>query len=361
MRKNVTHYMSILLKKIVFGACIACAMLGVSSCRKMIIKDEPMPTASNPLPNPGPNWVKMNAPNDTITVLEEFNNVIYAASNSNTLYTSVDHGASWATVKVGAGDVNITAIRVFNGKIYLGTGNNGIFSSSDGRNWTNYVNGFQDYNYLGQLVGYPISSFAVSNNTLYVSTRGNGVRALNQSTGNWDAFNNGLPQIITSFEVFKMLSSNNTLVAAAGVNATFYYYNFNSGQWIESALPHIQTYIDKMIIDNGTLYGHTSEGKIIRSVNNGLSWDYDTNDLHNAQALNYKELYCGTTKDYVLSVSFGSAENGTTVQQRDKNAALGSTWANGQEFLEGIHAHAMLEDGGKLFLGTDHGLYVKSI
>jgi len=336
-------------------------MLGLSACHKMAIKDEPAPVTSNPLPKPGSNWVKLNAPNDTITVLEEFNNVIYAASNSNTLYISVDHGASWSSVKVGIADVNITAIRVFNGKIYLGTGNNGIFSSNDGRNWINYVSGFQDYNIYGYLVGYPISSFAISNNTLYVSTRGNGVRALNPATGNWDAFNSGLPQIITSFEVFKMLSANNTLVAAAGVNATFYYYNVSSGQWLESALPHIQTYIDKMIVDNGTLYGHTSEGKMIRSTNNGLSWDYDTADLHNAQALNYKELYCGTTKDYILSVSFGSAENGTTIQQRDKNAALGSTWANGQEFLEGIHAHAILQSGSVLFLGTNEGLYVRSI
>jgi len=352
--------MSVFLRKIVLAVCIVCAMLGISSCHKLVIKDDAVPITTNPLPNPGPNWIKLSSPGDTIVVLEEFNNVIYAASAHNTLYTSTDHGVSWTSVKVGADDVNITAIRVFNGKIYLGTGNNGIFSSSDGHTWNNYVNGFQDYNIYGYLVGYPISSFAVANNTLYVSTRGNGVRTLNPANGNWDAFNNGLPQIITSFEVFKMLSSNNTLVAAAGINATFYYYHNSSGQWVESALPHIQTYINKMIVDNGVLYAFTSENKIIRSNNNGLSWDYDATGLHNAQSLNHKELYSGTTKNYALTVMF-NGENGTYIQQRDKNAAIGASWANGQEFLSGIHANAILQSGNVLFLGTNEGLYVKSI
>ncbi|OCX54479.1 hypothetical protein BEL04_09580 [Mucilaginibacter sp. PPCGB 2223] len=355
--------MLVFIKKIISGVCLVAVALCLASCHKTGTKDTPAPVAGQ-LPDPGPNWTRLTVLNDTITVLEEFNHTLYAASNSNTLYTSVNGGATWASVKVGAPDVSISAIRVFNGQIYLGTNNNGIFSSNDGgRTWSNYVSGFRDYNTYGFLVGYPVTSFAVKDNLLYAATEGNGVYALNQATGNWSAFNNNLPQNFTSYNVFKLLSSNNTLVAAGGVNGTFYYYDFANSRWTETLLPHWGSYIQKMIIDNGVLYAVTSEGKIIRSSNNGLSWDYDTADLYTVQALNYKDLYSGTTKNYTFTVvfSFIDSENGTTIQQRDKNIAIGSSWANGQQFLEGVHAHAILESGGILFLGTDQGLYAKHI
>ncbi len=351
------------ITKNILSVLIVCAMAALTSCNKTPISATQVATPSNQ-PPVVLNWVRLNALNDTITVLEEFNHVIYAASNNNKLYTSANEGTTWTTLRVGTPDVAISAIRVFNNQIYIGTQNNGIFSSNDGgTTWSNYVNGFQDYNIYGQLVGYPVSSFAVKDNVLYAGTRGNGVHTLNQAAGQWSAFNNNLPQIITSYEVFKLLSSNNTLVAAAGVNATFYYYNFNTGQWVYTALPHIQTYINKMIVDNGTLYAVTSERKIIRSSNNGINWDYDSVDLHDAAlTYNYKELYSGTAKNYVFTVGFGgSGENGTTIQQRDKNAPIGTSWSSGQQFLGEIHANALLELNGKLFLGTNEGLYVKSI
>ncbi|WP_448697344.1 WD40/YVTN/BNR-like repeat-containing protein [Mucilaginibacter sp. AW1-3] len=357
---NLSKTSSVSITRIVASVLMIFMMAGLTACKKTALTANTAAAAPNPLPVVS-GWTRLNVPNDTVTLLEQFNNVIYAASNSNKLYTSTDEGATWSTIAVGSPDVTISAIQVFNNQVYVGTHNNGIFSSNDGcKTWVNYVNGFQDYNIYGYLVGYDISSFAVRNNTLYVSTSGNGVRVLNQQAGAWSAFNNNLPQSYTSYEVFKIANTNTTLVAAAGVNGTFYYYDPTVGQWVETLLPHWGTYIDKMIVDNGVLYATTTERKIIRSDNNGVTWNYDTTDLQAVQVLNYKELYNGTTKHYVLTVSFGGNQNGTVIQQRDKNVATGTSWAASQQFLEGIHAHAILESGGKLFLGTNEGLYYKN-
>ncbi len=360
---NPMYNISASIKKIVFVACVVCVAQGLTSCYKTSIQVVPVPGVATPPPVHISNWTRLNSLGDTITVLAGFNHVIYAASNHNTLYTSSNGGETWTSVRIGTPDITITAIQVFNDQIYVGTDNNGIFSSADaGRTWSNYVDGFQAYNIYGYLVGYPVSSFAVKDNILYVSTMGNGVYVLNQATNRWSAFNNNLPQIITSYNVFKILNTNTTLVAAGGINGTFYYYDFANNQWMETLLPHWGTYVNKMIIDNEVLYAITTEQKMIRSDNNGVNWDYDTADLHVSSILNYRELCAGTTKDYVLTVQFSNtAESGTYIQQRDKNVAIGTSWATGQQFLNGIHAHAILESDGRLFLGANEGLYVKNI
>ncbi len=349
--------------KLLLLLCISATCFALASCKKNGTGVIPTPNRSvSPLPpDSALTWIKLNAPNDTITVLEEFNNIIYTASNSNTLYTSADEGATWATFKVGTPDVSISAISVFNGRIYLGTSNNGIFwSTNGGKTWVNYLAGFQDVNPFGNLVGYPVTSFAVHNNVLYASTQGNGVYMLNQASDNWSAFNNNLPQIITSYDVFKILNTNNTLVAAGGVNGTFYYYDFTAGQWVGTLIPKRGSFINEMIIDNGSIYGATTERKIIRSNDNGITWNYDALDLQQVgNALSqHPTLYTGSSKDYVLTIPQGAA--GTWIQQRDRNSAIGTSWANNQQFLGGIHANAILESNQRLFLGTDEGLYLEN-
>ncbi|OCX52024.1 hypothetical protein BEL04_10980 [Mucilaginibacter sp. PPCGB 2223] len=341
-------------------------VVGLSSCKKTYLADGPLPVTSSPnVPPPDSisGWARLKALNDTITLLEEFNHTIYAASNNNTLYTSADEGVSWATLKVGnISDLSITAIKVFNNKLYVGTDDNGIFSSSDGgKTWANFTSSLLTYNPAGYLVGFAITSFAERNNKLYASTQGNGVYLLNEAANTWSAFNNNLPWIITSYDVFTMINTGNTLVIAAGVNGTFYHYDFDANLWAETLLPKWLTYINAMTLDNGSLYGITTEKKIIRSSDDGITWTYDTADLQATQISSIlpQKIYTGTTKNYVLTISTNG--KGTWIQQRDRNAAIGTSWATGQELLQGLRINAIIESNHTLFLGTNSGIFIKSI
>ena len=334
------------VKKLAICLVTICALYGLSSCHKKY---------DNPAPKPTPpvatgQWTKLSALNKGVNVLELVNNTIYAGIGNN-LYISNDEGSTWTSSEIGKpGLADVTAIKVFNNTIYAGTNATGVFSSTDGgRNWTSN----------GPLLNTGVTSFAERNGKLFLGTDGDGVFALNQAANKWEAFNNNLPRIITSFLVFKILNTGNTLVAAAGVNSTFYHYDFDHSMWVESGLPKWGSYLVDVIYDNGAVIGIGTERKIIRSENNGIDWTYDTKDLQETLpgAINNEKIYAGSLKYYVLINTI----QGGWVQQRDKTAAVGSSWANGQEFLSKIHLAGIVELNNKLFLASDSGLYIKKL
>lgn len=336
------------IKKLSIWLVAIYTVYGLSSCHKNK-NDNPAPKPTPPVATD--KWTKLTAPNGEINVLEMTNNTIYA-SVGNTLYISKNEGAIWTSSKVGTPEQGIiTAIKVFNNTIYTGTNASGVFSSNDdGKTWVSNN---------GTAFDIGVTSFAERNNNLYVATDGDGVYAMNQASNKWEPFNNNLPQIITSYNVFKIVNTDNTLVAAAGVNSTFYHYDFTNNQWVYSALPKLGSYLVDVIYDNGAIIGIGTERKIIRSENNGVDWTYDTKDLQETLpgAINNEKIYAGSLKYYVL---INTIEGGW-VQQRDKTAAVGSSWANGQEFLSKIHLAGIVELDNKLFLATDSGLYIKKL
>lgn len=334
-----------------------CVGSSLTSCRKNVVPD-PAP------PDTGPTWTQLKAPKDTITVLATFNHTIYAASDGNTLYRSTDNGAIWSSSPVGTDDVAITAMGSFHNRLFIGTDNNGIFSSTDGGiTWTANGNLGTYTDNRGEMDSYPVSNFAIRSGKLYASSGGNGVYVLDETTNSWMPFNNNLPEIITSYDVFRMINIDTTLVIAAGVNGTFYYYDFKAGGWVETYLPKWGSYIKDMILDSGSLYAITTEQKIIRSDNHGINWYYDNEGFQSPWppfSDSYQQLYTGTTKDYAISNVFKPGR-GAWIQQRNRNAAIGSSWANDREFLKDLRVNAIVESDGNLFLGTNTGIYSKRI
>ncbi|MDO3643602.1 sialidase family protein [Mucilaginibacter sp. L3T2-6] len=331
--------------------CLLAAFVfyGLSSCHKNK-NENPQPRVSVPVPTD--KWTHLNTANWNVSAVEVVNNTIYAGSG-NTLYISKDEGATWKSVKVAApGAADITAIKVFNNCIYIGSaGGNGIFSSNDGGvNWENSN---------ASLFENSVSSFAELNNKLYAASDGDGVFVLNQSSNKWESFSYNLPRPFTSYHVFKITRIDNTLVAAAGVNSTFYRYSFDARQWIESSLPKHGTYILDMVVDNGAIIGIGTEGKILRSENLGMDWIYDALDLLSSisMVISNEKLYTGSLNYYVLI----NTVNGGWTQQRDKAAPVGSSWAIKNDFLSKILLNGIAELNGKLFLATDHGFYIRKL
>ena len=290
-------------------------------------------------------WTKIIAiPSKDIIALGVHNGSIYAASDSNIIYKSID-GFTWTATSVSNVPVELTSMAFYNNEIYIGTADVAVFSSlDDGITWHNKA-----------LSAIPVSRFAVNNNILFAATFGDGVYELNTNTNTWLQFTNSLPTY--SFNVQNIISAPNFFIAGAGSNGTFYRYNFIINQWHEeyyygSLRPGLQ--INRMINNANTIFA-VNGNKIIRSNNAGISWADDKAGTHNGADRN---IYSGSSNIYTLT---NEVPRGTWIQQRERNAGIGTTWLTNEEFFPTGYSFDIVEFNNKLFLAKDDGLYFKTI
>ena len=290
-------------------------------------------------------WTKIKSvPNNDIVSLIVDNNIIYAASDLNEIYKSSD-GIVWSSMRVSPDAIDISSIISFDTKIYVGTFSFGVFVSSDnGNTWQN--------NGLGPS---QITGLAIKNNILYAATLGDGVAVLNSATGRWSSFNNSLPSY--SVNVNSVISSPGSLLIAAGTNGTFYRYDFKANEWNEEYYfgrlrPGLQ--INRLINVADTLWA-VNGNHIIKSTNAGISWDEDKVGTHDGDS---RFISAGNTGYYTLTNLFPT---GSWIQERGRNAAIGSTWLPNEEFLPTGFCYDIIEFKNKLFLGKQDGLYAKDL
>jgi len=290
-------------------------------------------------------WTKINSvPNNDIVSLVVDNDIIYAVSDLNEIYKSSD-GIVWSSMRVSPDAVDISSIIFFDTKIYVGTFNFGVFVSSDkGNTWQNNGSGPSQ-----------ISGLAIKNNILYAVTLGDGVAVLNSATGRWSSFNNSLPSY--SVNVHSVVGSPGSLLIAAGKNGTFYRYDFNVNEWNEEYYfgrlrPGLQ--INRLINVADTLWA-VNGNNIIKSSNAGISWDEDKVGTHDGDS---RFISAGNINCYTLTNLFPT---GTWIQERGRNAAIGSTWLPNEEFLPTGFCYDIIEFKNKLFLGKQDGLYSKDL
>lgn len=324
----------------------------------------PPPAASN-------QWTRLNTlPDENITALEIINNVIYAGSaTARKVYMSADNGATWtATVKIEpqvlmtVPDVHITAIALFNNKIYAGTDWDVYSIGDNGTSWTDEGNLTPE-----------VTSFAVWNNNLYASSYREGILKLNTANNQWQPFANGLNEPGFDNVATKVLTGGPNLFA--GTNYSFAAFNTTQQAWVrKNYFNHISTnaniwwsdYVIDMIYNQGSLLGqiymeYPTEEVIMRSDDLGSTWYRDAVDLKtDLSKYTMHGLLAGSTKYYSIS-NQDTISVGAWIQQRDKSAPAGTTWTAGEEFLPTLHAWAIRENNGILFLATDKGLYFRKI
>ncbi|WP_448697342.1 WD40/YVTN/BNR-like repeat-containing protein [Mucilaginibacter sp. AW1-3] len=343
---------------------------GLSSCHKPAKPDLPVPSTSPVLQPASSQWVQMNTlPPDSITALEIFNNVIYAASStSGKIYESGDGGASWsATASIGTG-IHISSITVFNGKIYVGTSGDMFLSTDNGKTWV-------DEGGLTSIV----TSFTVWNNNLYCSSfdnRGKGVLKLNPTNNQWEVFLNGLTSTpgINDVRASKVMVANNYLVAAT--SDVFGVFDPAQQMWHQKDYVDITktkyknvrfpNYVVDMVYNQGSILtqiyiGNNNQQSILRTDDGGITLYPDTVGMK-ADTDDDKYLIRGllVTERKVYSVI--NQEKGTVgvwIQSRDNAAVANTTWASGEEFLPGLRSHALRSLTNTLFLATDNGIYYK--
>ncbi|MBW4888175.1 hypothetical protein KXQ82_00545 [Mucilaginibacter sp. HMF5004] len=338
------------------------SLLLISCCKK----SNPSPDA--PL-SPTNQWARLTTiPGENISALEIINDVIYAGSaTSRKVYMSADNGATWAvSAQIEPGivsaipDIHITALAVFGNKIYAGTDYN-IYSSNDnGKTWADAGNPTE-----------MVTSFATWNGNLYASSYRSGVLKLNTITNRWESFTNGITYPGFDNTATKVIATGTDIFAATAYS--FATYSTAQQAWVRKAYYNHATYstntwwsdytID-MVYNQGTLLGqvymeYPTQQLIMRSDNQGTSWAADTLRLK-TDITKYlmHGLLVGSSKYYSIS-NQDTIAVGTWIQQRDKAAPAGTTWANGEEFLPGISTAVIRENNGVLFLATNKGLYYR--
>ncbi|MEO8766262.1 MAG: T9SS type A sorting domain-containing protein [Ginsengibacter sp.] len=291
-------------------------------------------------------WTKITAiPSPHIVAMTTHNGSIYSATDSNIIYKSED-GITWKSISLPSDSIDISTLGFYNNNIYAGTFRSGVFSSiDDGLTWRH-----------NSLISHStISGFAVKNSRLFAATFGDGVYALDAGTGNWVHFANSLPDY--SVNVQNIIGTPNFLLIGAGSNGTFYRYNFAGNEWNEAYYfgrlrPSLQ--INKMINRGDTLLA-VNGNRIIKSNDAGESWSEDKVGTHNGADRN---VYEGSASYYILTNLFSG---GTWIQQRDKNAARGTSWTTNEDFFIGGFSYGIIEFNSTLFLARDNGLYFKNL
>jgi len=291
-------------------------------------------------------WTKINAiPTQDIVALSVYGNTIFAATDSNLIYKSIDGGTNWDPIIVNNSPVVIITLKVIDDTIYVGTNSHGILYSAD--------NGLSWFNKGSNLL--PVTGIVKKGNDLYACTLGSGVLIYNQSVGNWIPFNNSLPSY--SVNVYCMLSTSISLFIAAGANGTFYRYDFNANAWNEEYYNgHLSPglLIQKLINNSDTLFA-VNGSRIIRSEDNGLNWTDDKAGSHNGYSRN---IYSGINNHYTIT---NVLNGGTWIQQRSKLSVAGTSWTINEEFFPTGYSYDILEFENKLFLAKADGLYVRGL
>lgn len=277
-------------------------------------------------------------PAQEFTMVKNINGKLYASSG-NKLFTTSD-GTHWNVESI----TNLTSITPncmtrFNNVLYIGTLANGLYYRNiSGGPWHH------------TLAGINVSSFAVHNNTLYISSEGFGVWMNN--AGTWENCTYDLPTY--SYNVNKIVTINGELLALSGANGTFYRYNPNIHRWKEDY--YLNTYAPGLAISDALLLNQTllvaNGTQLLRSEDNGENWTADRVGL--LTGVN-RILYQGSNNIYVLTMTLS---NYTRLQKRNTNAASQSSWAQFTEQLP-FYSYAIEEYNGRIYIASHLGVYTK--
>ena len=289
-------------------------------------------------------WTAVPAvPARPVVALGARGDTLIAAMDTSLVYRSTDGGINWSAVALSEPAAVGHSLTILDDTLYLGTLDHGLFRSADrGASWS----------FMGPGLPQAVTDVTRFNGILYASTDGAGVRRYDAASGNWQAFNNGLPTF--SNNVSTILVAGNRLMIGAGGNGTYYVYDFNAGNWIEqyyygTYLPALD--VNEILNTSDTLYA-VNRNHLIRSNDAGLSWSDDAVDTRSGAD---RWIYAGSELLYTLT---NLSNNTCWIQQRDRRAAPGSSWSANEELANG-YAYDLLETSSRLFLAREDGLFTR--
>lgn len=288
----------------------------------------------------GNNWFQNNSFQDTAVssiLIDSENNIFVSTGyydNGNGVYYSTNGGNNWIHLGL-EGKVVLSLAFDSNGTLYAGTKQDGLFKTTDmGQIWTQHQNGIGGIEVFRLKIN--------SQNHIFIGSENEGVF---HSTNSGESFTQvGLP--ISHIQNIDFSSDKNYLFAStpSGVQR----YNRTTGNWENKGLREVEAV---SVSPSGDLYAATFVDGIYRSINNGDSWEFVSNDVierYNFKAVTDSILVDAAFPNLKISTDRGSSWNITNIES--------DIWSSSILYNKNkIYLHGYTNFENKIFITTDTG------
>ncbi|MBV6478425.1 MAG: hypothetical protein HGGPFJEG_01180 [Ignavibacteria bacterium] len=226
---------------------------------------------------------------------------LFAGTDSNGVYESINNGGNWTAANNGLTDGHVRALGISGNNIFAGTRGGVFISTNNGNSW-NTINGptnvttiaisgnnmfvgtYHEGVYLSanggalMLVGLEnrnIMALAASGNNVFAGTDDYGIYLSTNSGGNWALANNGITGDM-DIHSFAIISSN----VFAGTEDGVFLSSDNGGSWTAVNNGLTDLYVTAIVFSGNNIFAGT-RGGVFLSTNNGGSWILKNQGLSN--------------------------------------------------------------------------------
>lgn len=291
--------------------------------------------------NPGPEWkLESNVAAENIYCVRVIDNRLYAGSNGRLSISNPDVG-EWMTITVPGSNGDVEDLIKYNGKLFMASYGQGVLASDDGGiTWQT----------MDDAGPFPIG-FAQANGQLYVATGDRGALRLGGKGSQWQSFNEGLyDRIESAFDC--LTSANGTLVGGVSANGAIALRGAGSQRWqviypSGRMSPGATTF--DLLYAAGRIWAFTNQNVLV-SGDQGVTWGRAGNGL--PLGIDSKGLAVGDSVYAAIN-----SKNGSSVIYRRPAASGNNDQWTPFDTLEKVYIHSMASLNGKLYVGTQRGLY----
>ena len=213
-------------------------------------------------------WQLSNLDTIEVTAIACKDSLVFVASHSGGVYSSVDNGNTWIYSSVGLPvHEAVRSLAIGGGSIFAGTIHSGMYLSSDnGISWAQINSGLTDST---------VYTIVSDGTNVFVGTYHNGVYRYSNNGGLWNALQVGL----TNHRIYSLAISD-TIIYAGSDSGNVYVSQFNSNQWmlINTGLP-IKPILS-IAVKGNTIFSGTPNGVYV-TANNGVLWNQSNAGLQN--------------------------------------------------------------------------------
>jgi len=210
-------------------------------------------------------------------------NTIYVRTQSAGVFTSIDHGKTWAPFNKGLGNLTIRKFEEIDNKLYVGT-NGGLYSFNEELNkW--------DSNYTQD--GLQVNGMTKYANEMYIGT--------NQGIFKSSFRQKGWKQVMANRSLHNISSDNKAIYAMVYSELMVSTDKGESWQSIQNGLPS-KLYTFQVIRKGDTIFAGQWDG-VYRKDNGNVEWKNSSNGLPGKSAIIRMKIY----KDFLVA---GCSERG---------------------------------------------------
>ncbi|MDP4115994.1 MAG: T9SS type A sorting domain-containing protein, partial [Bacteroidota bacterium] len=255
----------------------------------------------------GENWSSCNNgiyAAQTLDIIFDKGETLYAACWSNGIYKSTNYGDSWIRINHGLTNVNLLSIVVDTNGVFMAGTDHGIFRSTDnGESWVQVTSIGNDFSF---------HLYKDRRNRIYTLNYGDGIYRTTNLGVTWERIDDGFGSYFAFG--FAIDSSDNIY---AGTRNGYIYKSTNDGlSW--TSLRNTNNIYNSVIANivvapNGYIYATNMEEGVLRSTDNGATWTVMNNGISGLEMSDIKingrgEIYMSTDDDkFYLSSNNGQS------------------------------------------------------